>query len=123
VAKTDFKSIDEYIGTFPEDVQETLERIRATIREAVPEAEEVISYQIPAFKYHGYIFYFSAYANHYALSCPPPWTIFEVFKEELAPYKLSKSTIQFPKSQPVPFELIGKMSKYRANENLERSKK
>lgn len=123
MAKTDFQSVDEYIDTFPEDVQEELQDIRNVILEAVPEAEEVISYQLPALKFHGYIFYLSAHARHYSLSCPPPWTLFEVFKEELSPYKLSKSTIQFPKNEPVPYDLIQDMAKFRANENLEKSKK
>lgn len=120
MAKTDFKTVDEYIRTFPEDVQETLEKIRQTIKKAVPDAEEVISYQIPAFKYHGWILYISAYKNHYSISCPPPFTIFEVFKEELSSYELSKSTVQFPKSKPIPFDLIGKIAAFRAKENIER---
>ena len=67
MAKTDFRSVDEYIGTFPQDVQATLETIRRTIQKAVPEAEEVISYQMPAFKFHGRLLYFSAFKNHYSL--------------------------------------------------------
>jgi uncharacterized protein YdhG (YjbR/CyaY superfamily) len=116
---------EEYISTFPKDVQELLQKIRKTIQKAVPEAEEVISYQIPAFrvnasdKYHGWIFYYSAYKNHFSLSCPPPFTIFEVFKKELAPYELSKSAIRFPLDKPVPVVLISEMAKFRAKENLE----
>lgn len=121
MAKTDFKTVDEYIATFPSDVQAILETLRKTIREAVPEAEEVINYQIPAYKYHGWIFYFSAYKNHYSLSCPPP-THFEVFQDELAGYKLSKSTIQFPMKDPVPVDLIRRMAEFRAKENVEREK-
>jgi uncharacterized protein YdhG (YjbR/CyaY superfamily) len=86
----------------------------------VPEAEEVISYSIPAFKYHGWIFYVSAYTKHFSLSCPPPFTFFDVFKDELARYKKSKSTIQFPLDEPAPLELIQKMAQFRAKENLER---
>jgi uncharacterized protein YdhG (YjbR/CyaY superfamily) len=122
MAKTDFKTVDEYIATFPADVQAILETIRKTIREAVPEAEEVINYQIPAYKYHGWVFYFSAYKNHFSLSCPPP-THFEAFQDELAPYKLSKSTIQFPMKDGVPTDLIRRMAQYRAQENLEREGK
>lgn len=119
MAKTDFKSIDEYIATRDADEQKMLQKIRETIQKAVPEAVEVISYQIPAFKYHGFIFYFSAFTKHYSLSCPPPWTIFEKFNTELAPYERSKSTIQFPKDKPFPFSLVTKMSKFRASENLQ----
>ena len=122
MAKTDFKNIDEYISTFPKEVQAILEQIRQTIKEAVPEAEEAISYQIPAFKFHGWVFYFSAYKKHFSLSCPPPFTVFDAFKEELLPYEISKSTIKFPLDQPVPVKLIHQMAQYRANENLERDK-
>ncbi len=114
-----FSNAEEYIRSFSKDVQEILQTVRQTIKQAVPEAEEVISYQIPAFKYHGWIFYYSAYKNHYSLSCPPPFTLFDVFKKELAPYKMSKSTIQFPFDQPIPTELIFKMAKFRAKENIE----
>ncbi len=122
MAKTDFKNMDEYIGTFPKDVQDILEQIRQTIKAAVPEAEEVISYQIPAFKFYGWIFYFSAYKNHYSLSCPPPFTVFDAFKEALSPYAISKSAIKFPLDRPVPVQLIHQMAQYRAKENLETGK-
>lgn len=119
MAKTDFKNIDEYISTFPKDVQDILEQVRTAIRKAVPQAEEKISYQIPAFKFHGWVFYVSAYKNHFSLSCPPPFTVFGAFKDELSRYKLSKSTIQFPLDEPVPAKLIQKMAQFRAKENLE----
>ncbi len=122
MAKTDFQTPDEYLATLPPEVRTVLEIVRQTIREAVPEAEEVISYQIPAFKYHGFVWYYSAYKKHFSLSCPPPFTVFEVFKDRLAPYKISKSTIQFPFSEPVPVELIRDMAAFRATENLEHSK-
>lgn len=123
MAKTDFKTVDEYIATFEKADQVVLKKIRQTLQKAVPEAEEVISYQIPAYKYHGWIFYFSAYKNHYSLSCPPPFTVFEAFKKELANNEMSKSTIQFPKSKPFPYDLLTKMAQFRAKENLEKSKK
>jgi uncharacterized protein YdhG (YjbR/CyaY superfamily) len=117
MAKTDFKTVDEYIQTFSKDVQAILEQVRQTIHEAVPEAEEVISYQIPAVKYHGWVFYFSAYKKHFSLACPPTTKVFEVFKKELSAYKLSKSTIQFPFDKGVPIKLIRDMSQYKAREN------
>ena len=123
MAKTDFQTVDEYIGTFPEHVQEILESVRQAVRESVPEAEEVISYQVPAFKFHGWVLYMSAHTNHYSLSCPPPFTVFDVFKKELSPYKVSKSAIRFPLDEPVPVELISGIAKYRANENAERANK
>src|SRR5687767_797488 len=120
-----FETTEEYISTFTKDVQEILQKIRKTIQKAVPEAEEVISYQIPAFrvdasdKYHGWILYYSAYKSHFSLSCPPPFTIFEVFKKELAPYELSKSAVRFPLDKHVPVTLISEMAKFRAKEILD----
>ena len=120
MAKTDFKSIDEYIATFPKNVQKILETVRRTINEAVPESEEVISYQIPAFKYHGFILYFGGYTNHFSISSPPP--TFEIFKKELEPYKVSKSAVQFPYNKPIPLKLISDIARYRAQENLKLQK-
>lgn len=115
-----FTSVDEYIRSCPEDMQPTLQAIRRTIREAVPEAEEVISYQIPAYKHHGFLVYFWAARNHYSLSCPPPSDAFEVFAEQLAPYKLTKSAINFPKDKPIPLDLIADIARFRARENAEK---
>lgn len=120
MAKTDYKSIDEYIATFPEDIQEKLEAIRRIIHEAVPGAKEVISYQIPCFNLNGPILYFSAFKNHIAIAAPPP-TI-EVFENELTSYKTSVSVFQIPYDQPIPKDLITKMAKYRAAENEKKSK-
>lgn len=74
---------------------------------------------MPAFKYHGMLIYYSAYKKHYSISFPPPFKVFEVFKEQLSPYEVSKTAVQFPMDQPVPLDLIGEMAKYRANENIE----
>ena len=119
MAKTDFKTIDEYIATFEGEDAAGLQALRATIRGAVPEAEERISYQIPAFYHHGWIFYISAYAKHFNLSCPPPSAAFETFKDELAGYKMTKSAVQLPKSKPLPLDLIGRMAKVQAGANAE----
>lgn len=117
MAKTDYQSPDEYIRTFPKEVQEGLELIRRTVKEAVPEATEGISYQIPVFEYHGKLVYYSAYTKHYSLSFPPPFTVFEAFKEQLSRYAVSKSAVQFPMSEPLPVDLIAKMAKFRAEES------
>jgi uncharacterized protein YdhG (YjbR/CyaY superfamily) len=118
MAKTQFDTVDQYIATFPAPVRLVLETVRQAILDAVPGAEEVISYQIPAVKFHGWVFYFSAYTNHYSLSCPPPFTVFDAFKTQLAPYDISKSAIKFPLAQPVPVALIAEMAKYRASQNV-----
>lgn len=115
MAKTDFRSIDEYISTFPKDVQARLEEIRQIIHSAVPEAKEVISYQIPCFNLNGPILYFSAFTKHIAIAAPPP--TMQVFKDEIAEYKSSVSVFQIPYEQKTPTELITKMAKYREQEN------
>lgn len=117
------QSVEEYVAAFPEEVQASLERIRQTISQAIPAAEEVISYQIPAFKLHGMVIYYSAYKSHYSISTPPPFTAFETFKEELAPYEVSKSAVKFPMDKPLPLELIGKIAKFKAQENAEAAQK
>ncbi|QJD86383.1 iron chaperone [Cohnella herbarum] len=117
--KTNYQTADDYIGTFPKAVQEGLEQIRQTVRDTEPDAEEIISYQIPAFEYHGKLIYYSAYTKHYSLSFPPPFTIFEAFKEQLSPYEVSKSVIQLPMDRPLPLELIRELVKFRAKENKE----
>jgi uncharacterized protein YdhG (YjbR/CyaY superfamily) len=114
MAKTDYKSVDEYIATHPREVQAILERVRKAICTAVPGAEEVISYQIPAYKLNGEaVLYFAGWKQHYSLY-PAPARLVAAFKEELAPYELSKGTIRFPLSQPVPVKLIGRIATFRA---------
>lgn len=117
MAKTDFQSVDEYIASRDPGEHEVLRGIRAAIREGAPEAEEVISYQLPAYKYHGFVVYFGAATKHYSLSFPPTGRVFDEFAAELADYKVSKSTIQLPKNRPIPFGLITRMAAFRAAEN------
>lgn len=121
MAKTDFKSIDEYIATFEADVQEKLQTVRQIIHKAVPQAKEVISYQIPCFNNSGPILYFSVFTKHISIAAPPP--TMEVFKKDLAGYKTSVSVFQIPFNQPIPSQLIAKMAKWREAENLKRIKK
>jgi uncharacterized protein YdhG (YjbR/CyaY superfamily) len=122
MAKTHFKSVDEYIATHPEDVQAILQRVRSTIRKAVPGAEEVISYQIPAYKLHGGpVLYFAGWKQHYSLY-PATAHVVAAFKDDLAPYEVNKGTIRFPLSQPVPVKLIERIAKFRAKETAERAR-
>ena len=120
MAKTDFKSVEEYLSTFPEDVQAILQRVRSTIRKALPDAEEVISYQIAAYKHHGVgVLAFAGWKRHYSLYGATEQLV-EAFKEDLAPYEvIDKGTIRFPLSQPVPVKLIGTIAKFRAKEAAE----
>ena len=116
MAKTDFKSVDEYIALQPQAVQGMLQRVRSAIRKAVPGAEEVISYQIPTYKLHGRaVLYFAGWKQHYSLY-PATGHLVAAFQDGLAPYEVSKGTIRFPLSEPVPVKLIERMAKFRAKE-------
>ena len=119
MATTTFKSVDEYIATQPQAAQAVLRRVRAVIRTALPGAEEVISYRIPAFKLTGGPFiWFAGWKQHYSLY-PINGRVVEAFKDDLAPYKLSKGTLRLPLSEPVPDRLIGRIAKFRAAEAKE----
>jgi uncharacterized protein YdhG (YjbR/CyaY superfamily) len=122
MAKTDFKSVDEYIALQPEAVQGVLKRVRGIIRKALPGAEEVIAYKIPAYKLHGgAVLYFAGWKHHYSLY-PAPGRLTAAFKDELRGYEVSKGTIRFPLSEPVPVKLIERIAKFRAKEVAERRK-
>jgi len=114
--KTGFDSIDEYIATFPAEIQKILEEIRATIKAAAPEAEEKISYQMPTFTLKGNLVHFAAFKKHIGFYPVP--TGIEKFKKELSVYQGSKGSVQFPLDQPIPYNLIGKIVKFRVKENL-----
>jgi uncharacterized protein YdhG (YjbR/CyaY superfamily) len=122
MAKTDFKSVDEYIATQPKDVQPTLRRVRGIIRKAVPGAAEVISYQIPAYKLPGgAVLYFAGWKEHYSLY-PATAPLVAALAKALAPYEVRKGTIRFPLSEPVPATLIERIARFRAKETAERAK-
>jgi len=114
------KTIDEYIKTFPKDIQWKLQEIRKTIHKAAPKAEEVISYNIPAFKRNEVLVYFAAFKNHIGFF--PTSKPIEVFKKELEGYKTSKGTIQFPLNKKIPLGLITKITKLRLREDSEKKK-
>lgn len=113
-----FSTIDEYIKTFPKDVQSILERMRQTIRKAAPGAVEAISYQMPTFKLNGKnLVHFAAYKHHIGFY-PAPQGI-EGFKKELSRYKGAKGSVQFPIDKPVPYDLVRKIVLFRVKGNLE----
>jgi uncharacterized protein YdhG (YjbR/CyaY superfamily) len=115
-------TIDEYIAGFPDHVQVILQKIRATIREAAPEAEETISYKMPTFSLNGrYLIYFSAYKKHIGVYPVPTGNA--KFLEEIAPYQAGKGTLRFPLDKPIPYELITKVVKLRVQENLASQRK
>ena len=114
-----FKTIDEYIKIFPQDVQSILERMRQTIRKAAPEAVEAISYQMPTFKLNGKsLVYFAAYKHHIGFY-PVPSGI-KAFKKELSQYKTGKGSVQFPIDKPVPHDLVKKIVIFRVKENMKK---
>ncbi|HZY94520.1 MAG TPA: DUF1801 domain-containing protein [Candidatus Bathyarchaeia archaeon] len=118
--KKQFKTIDEYIKTFPEDVQRVLEKMRQTIKRAVPQAEETISYQIPTFKLKGsYLVHFAAFRKHIGLYPPAP----KEFKKEVSSYEGPKGNLKFPIHKPIPLDLLKRIVRYRVKEILEESKK
>jgi uncharacterized protein YdhG (YjbR/CyaY superfamily) len=109
------KNVDEYLAMFPASVQKTLEQLRKTIKAAAPKADEVISYQMPAFKYLGMLVYFAGYKNH--IGFYPVSSAIKAFEKELSKYETSKGTVKFPIDKSLPLGLISKMVKFRVKEN------
>ena len=120
-SKPSNKNIDEYIAQFPNEVQEKLQRLRETIREAAPDAVEKISYQMPTFYLGGNLVHFAAYQNHIGFY-PTPSGI-EKFTEALSRYEGGKGSVKFPLNQPIPYDLVREIVLFRVNENLEKAKK
>src|SRR5215210_6529041 len=108
---SDFRSIDDYIAGFPPDIQALLETVRATIHAAAPEAEERISYQLPAFAQHGNLVHFAAWKTHLALYPAP--TGVAAFAEEIARYGRGKGSLHFPLDEPLPLDLIRRLVQFR----------
>ena len=113
------QTIDEYIAGFPPDVQEILEKIRVTVRQAAPDAEETIKYQMPTFTLKGNLVHFGAYKKHIGFYPTPTGT--EKFQKELSVYKGAKGSVRFPLDKPIPFDLISNIVKFRVQENLEKA--
>lgn len=117
--KVTYESVDQYISAYASEVQEILQTLRKVIREAAPEAEEKISYQMPTFFLHKNLVHFAAFKNHIGFY-PAPQGI-EAFKEELAKYKGAKGSVQFPIHEPLPYELITRIVKFRVEENQQQA--
>jgi uncharacterized protein YdhG (YjbR/CyaY superfamily) len=111
-------NVDEYISDFPKEVQKLLSDVRIAIRKAAPKAEEMISYQMPAYKYHGVLVYFAGYKKH--IGFYPTASGVSSFKKELSIYKGAKGSVQFPIDKPMPVQLIKKIVAFRVKDNLER---
>ena len=117
--KTKYGSVDEYLSTMPEKVKDLLEEIRKTIKQIEPGVEEVISYNMPAFKFHGILVYYAAHKEHIGFY-PGSSIVNEVFEKDLVKYETSKGTIKFPLDKPLPLGLIKRIIRFRINDNLNR---
>jgi uncharacterized protein YdhG (YjbR/CyaY superfamily) len=117
----DFQNIDEYIANAPQEVQKKLRELRSVIKAEVPGAEERIAYGMPTFSQNGNLVHFAAFMNHIGFF-PAPSGI-ENFKVELAKYKTSKGTVQFPLDEEIPMDLVREIVRFRLKENLAKAKK
>jgi uncharacterized protein YdhG (YjbR/CyaY superfamily) len=117
--ETGFRTIDEYVATFPDDVQALLQAVRTTIHAAAPDAVERISYGMPAFAQEGNLVYFAALKHHIGLY--PTSSGIAAFQQEISAYESSKGAVKFPKDQPLPLDLITKIVQFRVTENLNRA--
>lgn len=117
---TRFKTVDEYLSVLPENKKSILQKLRRTIKQAVPQAEELISYNMPSFKLHGGLIWYAAWKEH--ISLYPRTSRMETVIKELSEYEGAKGTIKFPIDRPIPFDLISKIVKFRVRENLEKEK-
>ena len=116
MAKTDFKSVDEYIASLPPDTHTPLRRVRAVIKKALPKATEGISYQIPVYKVGGkMVLYFAGFKNHYSIY-PATAKLLKTMKKELTPHLHSKATLRFTYDEKIPSALITRIAKTRAAE-------
>jgi uncharacterized protein YdhG (YjbR/CyaY superfamily) len=115
------KNTDDYIASFPLETQVILTEVRSTIQKAAPDAEESISYAMPTFKLNGKpLVYFAGYKNHIGFYATP--TGHEAFEKELSVYKQGKGSVQFPINEPMPLDLIARITKFRVEENLNNKK-
>jgi uncharacterized protein YdhG (YjbR/CyaY superfamily) len=112
-------TIDEYIATFPDDVQGLLQQFRVAVKEVAPMAQEVISYGIPAFKWNGMLVWFGAHTYH--IGFYPRASGIEKFQKQLAGYKSAKGSVQFPFDRPLPLDLVKEMVKFRVAENMQKA--
>lgn len=110
------KTIDEYIESYPSDVQNKLREIRSAIKKAAPGAEEKISYRMPAFTFNGMLVYFAAHTRH--IGFYPFTSAIKAFSNELSSYQTSKGAIQFPYDEPLPLDLVKRMIEFRIKENM-----
>ena len=112
------ETVDQYIAAFPADVKKRIQQLRKTIKAAAPKADELISYQMPGYKYFGMLVYFAAYKNHIGFY-PGAGGLLEFYKE-LSSFKSAKGSVQFPHDEPIPYDIISKIVKFRVKQNEEK---
>ncbi|HMK18676.1 MAG TPA: DUF1801 domain-containing protein [Chitinophagaceae bacterium] len=117
-AKVVPETVDQYIGAFPADVKKRMQQLRKTIKAAAPKADELISYQMPGYKYFGMLVYFAAYKNHIGFY-PGAGGVLEFYKK-LSSFKSAKGSVQFPHDRPIPYDVISKIVKFRVKQNEEK---
>ena len=115
---TKFKTVDEYLSTLPESTKVKLQKLRETIKKAAPQAEELISYNMPAIKMRRVLVYYAVFKGH--IGFYPTASPIEAFKKELSSYEGSKGAVRFPINKPIPLQLVSKIVKYRVKEDLEK---
>jgi uncharacterized protein YdhG (YjbR/CyaY superfamily) len=116
--KNNASDIDNYISGFPIETQKLLMQMRSLIKKTVPKAEEVISYGMPAFRFHGILVYYAGYKHH--IGFYPTASGIREFQKEFSEYKSSKGAVQFPIAKPLPLDLITRIVKFRIQENLKK---
>ena len=112
------ETVDQYIAAFPTDVKKRMQQLRKTIKAAAPKADEMISYQMPGYKYFGMLVYFAAYKNHIGFY-PGAGGVLEFYKK-LSLFKSAKGSVQFPHDRPIPYDVISKIVKFRVKQNEEK---
>ena len=113
-------AVDEYIAKFPPQTQSILQKMRKTVREAAPDAKEVISYKMPGYILNGTVVWFAAFEDH--ISFFPKISPFQKFRKELSPYASGRATVKFPLDEPIPYDLVKRIVKFRVQENLVKKK-
>jgi uncharacterized protein YdhG (YjbR/CyaY superfamily) len=121
IAMKKFRTVDEYVSALRGDARERIESLRKVIRQAAPQAEEVISYNMPAFESSGMLVWYAAFKDHVGFY--PRASAIAAFKRELASYKASKGAVQFPIGKGIPSDLVRKIVKFRLQENEQKSRR
>jgi len=119
-SKRKYKTVEEYLCDQPQKISDLLQKLRQAVKQVEPDAEEVISYNMPAFRFHGILLYYAAHKEHIGFY-PGNASVIELFKNDLTNFQTSRGTIRFPVDMPLPLRVIKKIVRLRAKQNLEKS--